>query len=61
MSREMDIENTTIAMQCADLLLQDLKELYSSCDPVVSLLILPEIQNVVGIKQRLEAIISALK
>jgi hypothetical protein len=61
MSREIDIENTTKAVQCADLLIQDLQSLHRSCEPVVSLLILPEIEKAVGIKQRMEAIVSSLQ
>jgi hypothetical protein len=61
MSREIDIENTSKAAQCADLLIQDLQELHRSCDPIVSLLILPEIEKVVGIKQRMEAIVNSLQ
>ena len=61
MSREMDIENATKAVQCADLLIQDLQNFHMSCEPVVSLLILPEIEKAVGIKRRMEAIVSSLQ
>jgi hypothetical protein len=61
MSREMDIENATKAVQCADLLIQDLQVLHRTCEPIVSLLILPEIEKVVGVKQRMEAIVSSLQ
>jgi len=61
MSREMDIEDATKAAQCADLLIQDLQSLHRTCEPIVSLLILPEIEKAVGIKQRLEAIVSSLQ
>jgi hypothetical protein len=61
MSRKMDIENAIKAAQCADLLIQDLQSLHRSCEPIVSLLILPEIEKAVGIKQRMEAIVSSLQ
>ena len=61
MSREMDIENATKAAQCADLLIQDLQSLHRSCEPIVSLLILPELEKAVGIKQRMEASVASLK
>lgn len=61
MSREQNIENATKAMQCADLLLQDLQELNRGGDAVVSLLVLPEIEKVAGVQARLGAMIAALK
>ncbi len=61
MSREQDIENATKAAQCADLLLQDLQELNRHGDQLVSMLILPEIEKIAGVKIRMEAIVSALK
>jgi hypothetical protein len=61
MSREQDIENATKAAQCADLLLQDLQELNRHGDRLVSMLVLPEIEKVAGVKIRMEAIMSALK
>jgi hypothetical protein len=61
MSSEMDIENAIKAAQCADLLIQDLQSLHRSCEPIVSLLVLPEIEKAVGIKQRMEAIASHLQ
>lgn len=56
-----DIENATKAVQCADLLLQDLQSLNRSDDAKISLLALPEIEKVAGVKSRLEAIVAALK
>jgi len=61
MSREQDIENATKAAQCADLLLQDLQDLNRHGDAMLSMLVLPEIEKVSGVKQRMEAIISALQ
>lgn len=61
MSVHADIENATKAAQCADLLLQDLQSLNRSDDAKVSLLVLPEIEKVAGVKSRLEAIVAALK
>jgi hypothetical protein len=61
MSVHTDIENATKAAQCADLLLQDLQSLNRSDDAKISLLVLPEIDKVAGVKCRLEAIVSALK
>ena len=61
MSRETDIENAIKAAQCADLLIQDLQSLHRNCDPIVSLLILPELEKVVGVKQRLEYIATTLQ
>ncbi len=59
MNKEV-IENVTKAVQCADLLLQDLQSLNRTGDAMVSLLILPEIERVAGVKVRLEAIKSAI-
>lgn len=61
MSNEMVIENATKAAQAADLLLSDLQELNRNGSSVVSLLVLPELEKVAGVKSRLEAILSALK
>ncbi len=61
MSREQDIENATKAAQCSDLLLQDLQELNRHGDQLISMLVLPEIEKVAGVKIRMEAIVSALK
>ncbi len=61
MSRELDIENATKAAQCAQLLLQDLQDLNRNGDAMLSMLVLPEIEKVAGVKQRLEAIMSALQ
>jgi hypothetical protein len=61
MSREMDIENATKATQCADLLIRELQSLHRSCEPIVSLLILPEIEMAVGIKRRMESIVASLQ
>lgn len=55
------IENATKAAQCADLLLQDLQELNRTGNAMVSLLVLPEIEKVAGVKARIDAIKSALK
>lgn len=55
------IETATKAAQCADLLLQDLQSLNRTGDAMLSLLILPEIEKVAGVKQRMEAILSALE
>lgn len=59
MSREQNIEDATKAMQCADLLLQDLQELNRGGDAMVSLLVLPEIEKVAGVQARLRAMIAA--
>ena len=61
MSKEMAIENATKAMQCADLLLQDLQELNRTGDAMVSLLVLPEIEKGATVQARLGAMIAALK
>ena len=61
MSREMDIENATKAMQTADLLLQDLQELNRNGDALVSMLVLPEIEKVAGVQARMKAMMVALK
>lgn len=61
MSREMDIENATKAMQTADLLLQDLQELNRGGNALVSMLTLPEIEKVAGVQARMKAIMSALQ
>ena len=65
MGREMNqdtlIENATKSAQGADLLLQDLQGLLHHSDAVVALLVLPEIEKVAGVKQRLEVLASALK
>lgn len=61
MNRELDIENATKAAQCAQLLLQDLQDLNRNGDAMLSMLVLPEIEKVAGVKLRLEAIMSALK
>lgn len=61
MSREHDIENATKAAQCAQLLLQDLQDLNRHGDAMLSMLVLPEIEKVAGVKQRMEAIMSALQ
>jgi hypothetical protein len=65
MSREMNqdtmIENAIKAAQGADLLLQDLQGLLHHSDAVLALLVLPEIEKVAGVKQRMEALASALK
>lgn len=57
----MDIENTVKAAQSADLLLSDLQQLHRSCDPILSLLILPEIEKIALVKNRLEEIASTLQ
>lgn len=61
MSREQDIEGATKAVQSAELLLQDLQSLNRDGDALVSLLVMPEIENAAGIKTRLEALMCALK
>ena len=61
MSKEMAIENATKADQTADLLLQDLQGLLFNSDAVMAMLVLPEIEKVAGVKQRMEAIMSALE
>ncbi len=61
MSKEMAIENATKAAQTADLLLQDLQGLLFNSDAVMAMLVLPEIEKVAGVKQRMEAIMSALE
>jgi hypothetical protein len=54
------IENAIKATQSADLLLQDLQSMNKTGDMKVSLLVLPEIEKVVNIKSRLEAILAAV-
>lgn len=61
MSQDMMIENAIKAAQGADLLLQDLQGLLHHSDAVVALLVLPEIEKVAGVKQRMEALAAALK
>lgn len=61
MSNEMIIEITTKAAQTADLLLADLQELNRKGNGLVSLLALPEIEKIAGVKLRLEAILASLK
>jgi len=61
MNREQDIENAIKAAQCAQLLLQDLQDMNRNGDAMLSMLILPEIEKVAGVKQRIEAIASALQ
>lgn len=61
MSHEINIENAIKAAQGADLLLQDLQGLLSTSDGVTALLIYPEIEKVVGVKQRMEQMAAALK
>ena len=61
MSHEMDIENTTKAVQTADLLLADLQELNRGGNALVSLLVLSEIEKIAEVKARLESILFALK
>lgn len=61
MSNEMVVEIATKAAQAADLLLSDLQELNRKGNGVVSLLALPEIEKVAGVKSRLEAVLAALK
>ncbi|MHB8252198.1 MAG: hypothetical protein ACYDEV_00505 [Acidiferrobacter sp.] len=60
MSYEQDIENVTKAVQCAELLLQDLQDINRNGNSMLSMLVLPEIEKVAGIKHRIEAIVSAL-
>jgi hypothetical protein len=61
MNKEQMLENSIKTSQGADLLIQDLKGLLSSSDALTALLVLPEIEKVAGVKQRLEALASALK
>ena len=61
MNQAMVVENATKAAQCAELLLQDLQSLNRTGNAMVSLLVLPEIEKVAGVKARLEAMMSALK
>ncbi len=56
----MTIENAVKAVQCADLLLQDLQSINNTGDSIISLLVMPEIEKVASVKLRLEAILSAL-
>jgi hypothetical protein len=60
-NKSIAIENAVKAAQCADLLLQDLQSLLFSSDAVLALLVFPEIEKVAGVKQRMEAIVSALE
>lgn len=60
MSLEQTIEDATKAVRCADLLLQDLQNMNSTSNQLVSMLVLPEIEKVASVKARLEALISAL-
>lgn len=61
MNKEQMLENSIKTSQGADLLIQDLKGLLCSSDALTALLVLPEIEKVAGVKQRLEALTSALK
>lgn len=61
MNKDLAIENATKAAQCADLLLQDLQSLLFGSDAILVMLVLPEIEKLAGVKQRMEAIASALK
>lgn len=61
MSQDMMIENAIKAAQGADLLLQDLQSLLHHSDALVALLVLPEIEKVADVKQRMERLASALK
>lgn len=61
MSKKMTIENATKAAQGADLLLKDLQGLLFNGDALMAMLVLPEIEKVAGVKQRMEAIMSALE
>lgn len=61
MSKEMVIEYATKAAQGADLLLKDLQGLLFNGDALMSMLVLPEIEKVAGVKQRMEAMIAALE
>ena len=61
MSKEMVIEYATKAAQGADLLLKDLQGLLFNGDALMAMLVLPEIEKVAGVKQRMEAMIEALE
>lgn len=61
MTRETDIENAIKAAQTADLLLSDLRELNRTGGPVLSMMVLPEIQRAAELKTKLEGLASALK
>lgn len=61
MSKEMVVEYATKAAQGADLLLKDLQGLLFNGDALMAMLVLPEIEKVAGVKQRMEAMIEALE
>jgi hypothetical protein len=60
MSIELDMENAIKAKKCAELLLQDLQTLHWDGDALLSMIVLPEIEKVAGVRARLEALTSAL-
>ncbi len=61
MCSEITIENITKATQTADLLLSDLLQLNKSGGDLISLLVLPEIEKISGLKGRLEQLLVAIQ
>lgn len=60
MSKEIDFENATKALQCSDLLLQDLKSLKLSVNKSVSDLATIEIENLNKIIIQLKTLVNSL-
>jgi hypothetical protein len=60
-SHDMEVEYLLKSELQADMLLTDLQELNRVGGPLVSLLILPEIEKVAEVKMRLKAMNAALK
>lgn len=54
-------ENITKAEHSASFLLQDLRALNRECDPVMSLLVLQEIEAVAKLQARLSSLASAIE
>lgn len=59
-SPEQTLEEAVKAEQAVDLLVQDLQSLNAGADPVVSLLVLPEIEKAAAIHNRLKSLTMAL-
>ena len=60
-NQEILIENCQKSEQGADLLIQDLRGLLSHSDPILAMVILPEIAKAAEIKNRMKALVSALQ
>ena len=55
----LTLENLTKAQQCADLLLNDLRQCYADADPVCEMLLRPMLPQVVAIHDTLRAIVAS--